>query len=212
MNGSVEHATVQYVSKPYKRKRSAPTDPDIIEIAPPLKTATLKIVDKSSATLKKLENSDSLDRLSPFSKMLINPDEKKDTEVISLEPGSPIPQSPISISSNLVSDSFLFPEQTGLSPPLSISPHTNGVSIYAEANARSKVCKPLLVVKKERLSEEVAAMLVERYSYLYPSADSDSGMSSDEKTEIKLKEFVQVCYDVRFLDGKKFLILLMLHI
>jgi hypothetical protein len=200
MNGSIEHATVQYVNKPYKRKRSAPSEPEIIEISPSLKTGALKFVDKSSSTLKKLENSDSLDRLSPFSKMLINPDDKKDTEVISLEPGSPIPQSPISISSNIVSDSFIFPEnaeQSGLSPPLSISPHTNGISIYAEANARSKVCKPVLVIKKERLSEDVAAMLVERYSYLYPSADSDSGLSSDEKTEIKLKEFVQVCCHVR---------------
>ena len=192
MNGSIEHATVQYVNKPYKRKRSAPSDPDIIEISPPLKSATITIVDKSASTLKKLENSDSLDRLSPFSKMLINADDKKDSEVISLDPGSPIPQSPISISSNLVSDTFLFPENPGLSPPLSISPHTNGISIYAEANARSKVCKPVLLIKRERLSEEVTAQLVERYSYLYPSADSDSGTSSDEKTEIKLKEFVQV--------------------
>ena len=192
MNGSIEHATVQYVNKPYKRKRSAPSEPDIIEISPPLKSATITIVDKSANTLKKLENSDSLDRLSPFSKMLINPDDKKDPDVISLDPGSPMPQSPISISSNLVSDSFLFPENPGLSPPLSISPHTNGISIYAEANARSKVCKPVLLIKRERLSEEVTAQLVERYSYLYPSAESDSGRSSDEKTEIKLKEFVQV--------------------
>ena len=196
MNGSIEHATVQYVNKPYKRKRSAPAEPDIIEISPPLKSATLKIVDKSCKTLKKLENSETLDRLSPFSKMLINPDDKKDPEVISLDPGSPISQSPISIASNILSESFIFPEnaeQAGLSSPLSISPHTNGISIYAEANARSKVCKPVLVIKRERLGEEVAAQLVERYSYLYPSPDSDDGRSSDEKTEIKLKEFVQVC-------------------
>ena len=196
MNGSIEHATVQYVNKPYKRKRSAPAEPDIIEISPPLKSATLKIVDKSCKTLKKLENSETLDRLSPFSKMLINPDDKKDPEVISLDPGSPISQSPISIASNILSESFIFPEnaeQAGLSSPLSISPHTNGISIYAEANARSKVCKPVLVIKRKRLGEEVAAQLVERYSYLYPSPDSDDGRSSDEKTEIKLKEFVQVC-------------------
>ena len=196
MNGSIEHATVQYVNKPYKRKRSAPAEPDIIEISPPLKSATLKIVDKSCKTLKKLENSETLDRLSPFSKMLINPDDKKDPEVISLDPGSPISQSPISIASNILSESFIFPEnaeQAGLSSPLSISPHTNGISIYAEANARSKVCKPVLVIKRERLGEEVAVQLVERYSYLYPSPDSDDGRSSDEKTEIKLKEFVQVC-------------------
>ena len=263
MNGTIDHAAVKFVNKPYKRRKTVPVDPDIIEITPPIKSDTLKVlrksseslkileispdpvqiskkeqsdisvlnnssaavetfelssnyisenlknsiiapaVDKSSATLKKLETSDSADRLSPFSKMLIDPENdskgQQGPDVISLGTSSP-PHSPISLPSNELIDPFItYPDfgdqKSEASPSNSISPYTNGISIYAEVNARGKVCKPQLVLYKWKLDNNTASQLLERYSYLYPSSESEASRSeggTSNDTEIKLKEFVQV--------------------
>lgn len=279
---SNEQCEVQYVSKPYKRRKTLPVDPNIIEIANPIKSDSLKVLtnssdefinlektpnantikatekepnddvmkqetlreenvldssanysvqnaensitelDKCSVNLKKLQKSDSLDRLSPFSKMLIDPEtcnKKKDPDEVSLDapsltqspvshspPHSPIslasnhaPNSPICLASNIAKNylgnsSFISNVADQIS---SLPPHANGISIYAEANARSKVCNPHLVLHKIKLDKEVAAQLVDQYSHLYNTSESEvagneaTGIDS-HNTEQKLKEFVQV--------------------
>ena len=124
------------------------------------------------------------ERLSPLSNMLIN---GTDSDVISLGPGSPIPGSPISLSSNTYPDTFTLGNK-GTSPLSVSSGHMNGISLYTEANAQSKVCRPVLCVKRRVIGEEVREVLISKYNYLF----GDMGGGGGGDTETKLKEFMQV--------------------